>query len=347
MAEFTGPLGNAGVQLTAPDKQHELDSQSPKPKRSQSQDLSTSRGPGLNASELARLHAAANSSKVPQSTRGPSHEFGSATVYTQHGCPPHGAKAICGRRPRMEDAYTAVPFLLEASCLNPCLCSLPTAPPGSGFCATSTPASGFLTSVTQRKNCFDIADLLLPTLQVPVPADQIAQSEILPPRIAPQVKSASGSPNSSDAEGLREAAGAADAKSERVGSHNEASTSQQEAAGSYMETLHFFGVFDGHGGAEAALHCAQTLHQRIAEALAAATDPMAEPDEDHEMRDATATVEPAEVVSMPSGLPAVLQVLLSSGFVFRLTQCCACESPCFPSPGPRNSSRTCTLAVNL
>ena len=38
---------------------------------------------------------------------------------------------------------------------------------------------------------------------------------------------------------------------------------------SYLETLHFFGVFDGHGGAEAALHCAQTLHQRIAEALAA------------------------------------------------------------------------------
>ena len=151
-----------------------------------------------------------------------------------------------------------------------------------------------------------------------MPADQIAQSEILPPRIAPQVKSASGSPNSSDAEGLREAAaaaGAADAESDRVGSHNEASTSQQAAAGSYMETLHFFGVFDGHGGAEAALHCAQTLHQRIAEALAAATDPMAEPDQDHEMRDAAATVEPAEVVSMPSGLPAVLQVPLSPGSV--------------------------------
>ena len=40
-----------------------------------------------------------------------------------------------------------------------------------------------------------------------------------------------------------------------------------------METLHFFGVFDGHGGAEAALHCAQTLHQRIAEALAATVEP--------------------------------------------------------------------------
>ena len=44
-----------------------------------------------------------------------------------------------------------------------------------------------------------------------------------------------------------------------------------EEGEAYMDTLHFFGVFDGHGGAEAALHCAQTLHQRIAEALAEAT----------------------------------------------------------------------------
>ena len=43
-----------------------------------------------------------------------------------------------------------------------------------------------------------------------------------------------------------------------------------------METLHFFGVFDGHGGAEAALHCAQTLHQRIAEALSAVSSPSAQ-----------------------------------------------------------------------
>ena len=49
-----------------------------------------------------------------------------------------------------------------------------------------------------------------------------------------------------------------------------------EESESYLETLHFFGVFDGHGGAEAALHCAQTLHQRIAEALAATIDPEAD-----------------------------------------------------------------------
>ena len=35
-----------------------------------------------------------------------------------------------------------------------------------------------------------------------------------------------------------------------------------------MDALHFFGVFDGHGGAEAALHCARTLHERIAEVRA-------------------------------------------------------------------------------
>ena len=40
----------------------------------------------------------------------------------------------------------------------------------------------------------------------------------------------------------------------------------------YLETLHFFGVFDGHGGAEAALHCAQTLHQRIVEAISEEMD---------------------------------------------------------------------------
>ena len=45
-----------------------------------------------------------------------------------------------------------------------------------------------------------------------------------------------------------------------------------------METLHFFGVFDGHGGADAAVHCAQTLHQRIVEAVAGKHDlPPAQP----------------------------------------------------------------------
>lgn len=109
-----------------------------------------------------------------------------------------------------------------------------------------------------------------------MPASNQAQPELLPPRIAPQVKSASNSLNSSDAEGRQDASELADAvSSERQQSHNQTSTSGDHSApeeGSYLETLHFFGVFDGHGGAEAALHCAQTLHLRISEALAAATE---------------------------------------------------------------------------
>lgn len=127
-------------------------------------------------------------------------------------CPPHGAKAICGRRPKMEDAYTAIPFLLE----------------------------------------------------VPVPADQLCVSELIPPRIATHVRTASHGPEHDASE-----------------SHPDAVTAPQASAPSmhhnqYMETLHFFGVFDGHGGAEAALHCAQTLHQRIAEALSAVSSPAAQ-----------------------------------------------------------------------
>ena len=125
---------------------------------------------------------------------------------SRYSCPPHGAKAICGRRPKMEDAYTAVPFLLE----------------------------------------------------VPVHKDRPASADLLPPRIANEVKSA---PSSVTSEGSDAAAAAA-----------ETSSSISEPV---METLHFFGVFDGHGGAEAALHCAQTLHQRIAEALSVATSPTA------------------------------------------------------------------------
>ena len=127
-------------------------------------------------------------------------------------CPPHGAKAICGRRPKMEDAYTAIPFLLE----------------------------------------------------VPVPADQLCVSELIPPRIATHVRTASHAPEHDGSE-----------------LHPDTATAPQGSAPSmhhnqYMETLHFFGVFDGHGGAEAALHCAQTLHQRIAEALSAVSSPAAQ-----------------------------------------------------------------------
>jgi serine/threonine protein phosphatase PrpC len=44
----------------------------------------------------------------------------------------------------------------------------------------------------------------------------------------------------------------------------------EESSAPEMDALHFFGVFDGHGGSEAALHCARTLHERLSEALSSA-----------------------------------------------------------------------------
>ncbi|KAK9822800.1 hypothetical protein WJX74_011082 [Apatococcus lobatus] len=155
------------------------------------------------------------SGQLEISTESPTHAISNPAVLagrvqlrtdSRYSCPPHGAKAICGRRPKMEDAYTAVPFLLE----------------------------------------------------VPVHKDRPASADLLPPRIANEVKSAPSSVSS----------GASDAAAETSSSISEP----------VMETLHFFGVFDGHGGAEAALHCAQTLHQRIAEALSVATSPTARSD---------------------------------------------------------------------
>ena len=132
-------------------------------------------------------------------------------------CPPHGGKSVCGRRPRMEDAYTAYPFLVQ-----------------------------------------------VPAVPVDCPV-----TERLPPRLATQHREADSSPPASDTSDAEEAS----LRSARALSSARGSTASSTAAEASTEALHFFGVFDGHGGAEAAAHCAQTLHQRIAEALSAATSP--------------------------------------------------------------------------
>ena len=116
-------------------------------------------------------------------------------------------------------------------------------------------------------------------LEVLVPSDVLGQHDILPPRIATQVKSASDSPASSVSDGndgQGEGQPGSKTTADQVSSSTALPGSQQPAGaqkGHYVETLHFFGVFDGHGGAEGALHCAQTLHQRIVEAISAHTSP--------------------------------------------------------------------------
>ncbi|BDA47091.1 probable protein phosphatase 2C 8 at C-terminar half [Coccomyxa sp. Obi] len=158
--------------------------------------------PSRGARDPAKMKSEASSGSLPH-------------ALPAHGCPPHGAKAICGRRPRMEDAYTAIPFLME----------------------------------------------------VLVPSDVLGQSDILPPRIASLVKSATTSPTSSAGDAPDTDTDAGGASNRGLSGSNAFSAQDSPKASSYVETLHFFGVFDGHGGAEGALHCAQTLHQRFVEAI--------------------------------------------------------------------------------
>ncbi len=104
-------------------------------------------------------------------------------------------------------------------------------------------------------------------MEVLVPSDVLGQSDILPPRIASLVKSATTSPTSSAGDAPDADLDAAGAANRGVFGPTAFSGQDSTKASSYVETLHFFGVFDGHGGAEGALHCAQTLHQRFVEAI--------------------------------------------------------------------------------
>jgi serine/threonine protein phosphatase PrpC len=156
-------------------------------------------------------------------------------------CPPYGSKSVIGRRAKMEDAFKAVPNLLQ------------------------------------------------------VPLHREAD-ELLPPRLAPQLRSSSSSSRNS-AETSAAATAAAAVPPPQIttvsGSENQQAVSTTTAGSLYtaqtgtgaltinpqvaeessVEVLHFFGVFDGHGGADAAMHCAKTLHERVKQVLSSVTSP--------------------------------------------------------------------------
>jgi len=155
-------------------------------------------------------------------------------------CPPYGSKSVIGRRAKMEDAFKAVPNLMQ------------------------------------------------------VPLHREAD-ELLPPRLAPQLRSTSTSSKCS-AETATAAATAAAGVPQQIptvptnsGSETQQAVSTTTAGSAFapqtapeglticppdetsVENLHFFGVFDGHGGADAAMHCAKTLHERVKQVLSSVT----------------------------------------------------------------------------
>jgi serine/threonine protein phosphatase PrpC len=158
-------------------------------------------------------------------------------------CPPYGSKSVIGRRAKMEDAFKAVPNLMQ------------------------------------------------------VPLHREAD-ELLPPRLAPQLRTTSSSSRCSAETAAAAAAAAAGVPQTVIPAVPAISGSETQQAGSIttsgsaftaqigpgglticppdqssVEVLHFFGVFDGHGGADAAMHCAKTLHERVKEALSSVTSP--------------------------------------------------------------------------
>lgn len=84
-------------------------------------------------------------------------------------------------------------------------------------------------------------------IEVPISSRRFNLKEMVPPRIAPQVNPVRGVSGDLDNSVEMEA----DEPSEVI----------------QLEPLHFFGVFDGHGGVGAALLCARRLHIHIAEGL--------------------------------------------------------------------------------
>jgi hypothetical protein len=126
-------------------------------------------------------------------------------------------------------------------------------------------------AVIGRRAKMEDACVAVPYL-LEVPIAPASLDELHPPRLAPQLRSNSGSDRSSATAGclslsIGEGAGNPGSPGlEFWGSHGLPVLATLE---SEVETLHFFGVFDGHGGADAALHCAQTMHERVRQVLSA------------------------------------------------------------------------------
>lgn len=165
-------------------------------------------------SECLTASLSAIDSQLPAALASQASVSGAGTVGpagTTGNVPPHGVKAICGKRNKMEDTYVVQP------------------------------------------NFFDIP--FSPTADACV--------DKLPVRIAVQLEQDGGSPSSSLPISPSTAQPGSDAEP------STACCSCNSSEGGIADTLHFFGVYDGHGGCQAAEHCAKRLHHHLSEALAA------------------------------------------------------------------------------
>lgn len=154
--------------------------------------------------------------------------------------------------------------------------ALAPAAPGALGSLGSCPAHGVKAVCGKRNKMEDMYAVQPNFFDIPLsPTSDDAQSK-LPQRIALQLEadcSPSGSltpsPCSAAAHG---GAGTGTAAGGGAAAASEGGDQGASACGSDagLDTLHFFGVYDGHGGCQAAEHCAKRLHHHLSLALATA-----------------------------------------------------------------------------
>jgi hypothetical protein len=188
-------------------------------------------------------------------------DHGAGTHDPSCTCPPYAVKSTCGKRPNMEDTYA----------LCPNICELPMSPMSHEY-VDKLPHR---IAVQFESHCQDFSR-----------EQAAAAAAVVGPTGAPtqqqqgQQPCSTGQPLSQQDEApcaqaepsAAAFAGAAALPGQLAGvpegESSVSSLSSSSDGGVSLEKLHFFGVYDGHGGIEASQHCAQRLHYHLSKAVA-------------------------------------------------------------------------------
>ncbi|WIA35807.1 hypothetical protein OEZ86_004194 [Tetradesmus obliquus] len=182
---------------------------------------------------------ASSSSKGPEPSRTPRDE-------DLGGCPPYATKAVWGLRYTMEDKWAAVPNLIQ-------LPAVLTQPQRKGS-SSSSKAAGCGCMIKPSKVLAKVS---------PSGRDKASDR-------APLIAHHGSEDLDSAAAGaaLVAAAAASSLAAAAAGGSGGGLAQQQD-----MDSIHYFGVFDGHGGADAAWHCAQRMHQTVRDTICSMLGP--------------------------------------------------------------------------
>ncbi len=180
---------------------------------------------------------------------------------SQISAPEAGGRASSGAAPALADAARLAHSFPQSRAEGAAAARV--RPPSA---AAACPPYGSKSVIGRRAKMEDACVVVPHLLEVPLAG---GAAELLPPRLAPPLRSA--------AAAARGGSGVVLSGNTVDGADAESPAPRRWAPAPPLppygddaaETLHFFGVFDGHGGADAALHCADTLHVRVREALAA------------------------------------------------------------------------------